>query len=74
MADTLKQLETDLENLNAAIRSGVLMAMVGGQQIMYQSMQNMQVVASDLERRIAECKGIASQKPRVSSIDMSGGV
>jgi hypothetical protein len=74
MSESISQLEADLSALNSAIRSGLLMVQVGGQLTQYQSLKQMRSVASDLERQIADCKGIASQKPRVSSINTSRGV
>ena len=74
MAESLAQLESDLENLNKAIRAGIMMVQIGGQMTQFQSIKQMQTVASDLDRRIAQCKGIAPQKPRVSSINMGRGV
>ena len=74
MSDDLYEMEVDLANLNRAIRSGILSITVGGQTTMFQSIAQMQRVASDLERQIAECKGIASKKPRISSVRMDRGV
>ena len=74
MSTNLQQLETDLSNLNQAIRSGLTTLVVGGQTTVFAGLKNMQAVASDLERQIADCKGEAARKPRVSSFRMDRGV
>lgn len=74
MTDTLQDLEADLVNLTAAIRAGITTVVCGGQTTVFASIKAMQGVANDLERRIAECKGVASRRPKVSSIRMDRGV
>lgn len=74
MSSNLRQLEEQLESLNEAIRSGIMTISVGGQTTVFQSIDKMQKVASDLERQIADCKGIAARRPRASSIRLDRGV
>ena len=74
MSSNLRQLEEDLSNLNEAIRSGITTVSVGGQTVVFASLDKLQRVASDLERQIADCKGIAARRPRASSFRLDRGV
>ena len=74
MSESLQELEQQLETLNATIRSGVLMMVVDGITTQYQSITQMKKVATELENKIATCKGQVPAKPRYSTIDLSRGV
>jgi hypothetical protein len=74
MSSNLRQLEEDLASLNEAIRAGIVTVSVGGQTTVFASIDKMQKVASDLERQIADCKGIAARRPRASSFRLDRGV
>lgn len=74
MSSNLRQLEEDLANLNAAIRAGIVTVSVGGQTTVFASLDKMQRVANDLERQIADCKGIVAKRPRASSFRLDRGV
>jgi hypothetical protein len=74
MSSELRKLEEDLANLNEAIRAGIVTVNVGGQTTVFASLDKMQRVANDLERQIADCKGIAAKRPRASSFRLDRGV
>ena len=74
MSESYQDLQKQLDALNRTIRSGVLMMVVDGITTQYQSISQMQKIATELENRIAACKGQIPTKPRYSTIDLSRGV
>ena len=72
--ESIAQKEADLANLNRMIRAGITTVVVGGQTTVFASIKDMRSVARELEEDLARCKGLAPQRPRVSSINLSRGV
>lgn len=72
--ENIQQMEEDLANIRSHIRAGITTVVVGGQTTVFASINNMRSVESELEEKIAKCKGQTPSRPRVSSINLSRGV
>ena len=71
---SLTQLQTDRDNLEAAINSGAQSGSVDGQTTTFQSPDAMRAVLRDIVRQIALLEETDQKRPRVSRITMTGGV
>ena len=71
---SLTQLQTDRDNLEAAINSGAQSVSVDGQPTTFQSPDAMRAVLRDIVRQIALLEETDQKRPRVSRITMTGGV
>lgn len=71
---SLTQLQTDRDNLEAAINSGAQSVSVDGQTTTFQSPDAMRAVLRDIVRQIALLEETDQKRPRVSRITMTGGV
>ena len=71
---SLTQLQTDRDNLEAAINSGAQSVSVDGQTTTFQSPDAMRAVLRDIVRQIALLEETDQKRPRVSRITMPGGV
>ena len=71
---SLTQLQTDRDNLEAAIHSGTQSVSVDGQTTTFQNPDAMQAVLRDINRQIALLEDTDQKRPRVSRFTMTGGV
>ena len=74
MSAELSLLKTQRTQLKATIAAGVGSMSVDGQSVSYASMRDMRAILADLESQISALEGSANKRPRVSSVNMSGGV